>query len=67
MTREWTATITNADVRFVEQAREHYKMLAEGVEKEGSDRQHQRTAGIMRAQEFYAERFLVRISPPQEG
>ena len=63
MTREWTATITNADVRFVELAQKHYRIFAEQGEKAGEDRM----AGLMRKQEFYAERFLVRISLPQEG
>ncbi|HUT57410.1 MAG TPA: hypothetical protein VNA25_06005 [Phycisphaerae bacterium] len=63
MTREWTATITNADVRFDEQARAHYRLFAETLEKNGEVR----SAGACRSQEFYAERFLVRISPPQEG
>ncbi len=51
------ATITDDDIRFVERAREHYKLFAETCDRQGEER----TAGLMRAQEFYAERFLLRL------
>lgn len=49
--------ITDRDVEFVRQAGEHYRLFAETCERNGQSR----TAGIFRAQEFYAERFLSRI------
>lgn len=54
---ERTVTITDDDVRFVARAKEHYKLFAEVMERAGETR----SAGAMRAQEFYAERFLARI------
>ncbi|KKM61993.1 hypothetical protein LCGC14_1526170 [marine sediment metagenome] len=54
--KDWTVTITEDDVHFVEQARRHYQVFVEATE--GHD---ERTAGIFRKQEFYAERFLLRI------
>lgn len=57
---ERTVTVTDQDVAFVWLAREHYRVFAEAAEQ-----QHEaRTAGLMRAQEFYAERFLVRLEAP---
>ena len=55
---EREVTITDDDVRFVEKARDHYKIFAEQAEKQ----REPGMAGLMRAQEFYAERFLLRIS-----
>ena len=52
-----TVTITDDDVRFVTRAKEHYRVLAEAMERGDETR----SAGLMRAQEFYAERFLIRI------
>ncbi len=60
--KEWTATITEDDLHFVEQAKRHYQVFAEALEHHGDDR----TAGIFRKQEFYAERFLVRMGEPTE-
>ena len=54
---ERQVTITDDDVRFVEEALKHYKIFAEGCDMQGEAR----TAGLMRAQEFYAERFLLRM------
>jgi len=54
---ERTVTITDDDVCFVETAREHYALFAEAAERQGEPR----TVGTMRAQEFYAERFLLRL------
>jgi hypothetical protein len=54
---ERTVTMTDDDVRFVEFAKEHYQVFAEAAERQHQDR----TAGIMRRQEFHAERFLTRI------
>jgi len=56
-----TVTITDDDVRFVEVALKHYRMFAEQAEEHRGDRDFERAAGLMRAQEFYAERFLIRI------
>ena len=58
MSGERTVTITDADVRFVEQAKRHYEAFAEGAEIQGEER----VAGIMRKQAFYAERFLLRLT-----
>ena len=55
--REREVTITDDDVRFVELAQEHYKMFAEACEKDGLTQ----TAGLFRKQQFYAERFLLRL------
>ncbi len=51
-------TITDDDVRFVELALEHYRTFAKTCEKDGD---LARTAGLFRKQEFYAERFLLRL------
>ena len=63
--KEWTVTITDDDVRFVELARKHYKLFAETVEEQVGVADSSRTAGVLRAQEFYAERFLLRITEPK--
>jgi len=57
---ERTVTITDDDVRFVQRAMQDYRILAERMEK----CDEARAAGLMRAQEFYAERFLVRLRAP---
>lgn len=57
---ERTVTITDRDVEFVRLALEHYRIFAEAADRQGQDR----TAGIMRAQEFYAKRFLTRLEAP---
>ena len=63
-----TVMITDADVRFVALAMSHYKTFAEAAERQGEqDQGAARTAGIMRAQEFYARQFLSRIAPPKES
>lgn len=54
---EYTATVTDDDLRFLERTVEHYRLFAESAERQGE----KRTAGIMRKQEFYGERMLKRI------
>jgi len=54
---ERTAVVTDQDVAFLRLAKKHYGTLAEALERKGEDR----AAGRMRAQEFYAERFLARL------
>jgi len=55
-----TVVITDDDVRFVKIAVEHYRVFAEASERQGTE-ESARTAGVLRKQEFYAERFLLRI------
>ena len=62
-----TVTITDRDIEFVRLALAHYRVLAQEMEKLGSDREHQRSAGVMRAQEFHAERFLIRLTATEES
>lgn len=57
MARERTVTITDQDVAFVRLAKKHYRLFAEASERQGEDR----TAGLMRSQEFHAEIFLKRL------
>jgi hypothetical protein len=59
-----TVTITDRDVEFVRLALAHYRLFAETVEKQGESRDQQRSLGVFRAQEFYAERFLSRLEKP---
>ena len=60
--KEYTVTVTQDDVDFLRLARSHYKLFAETLERQGvPDRDGQRSLGIFRAQEFHAERFLLRI------
>jgi hypothetical protein len=59
---ERTVSITEQDVQFVKLALEHYRLFAKTVERQADTRDVQRTLGVFRAQEFYAERFLKRIS-----
>ena len=54
--------ITEDDVEFLRKAREHYKLFADAAER-NSDPQ---TAGIMRKQEFYADRFWLRTQAESE-
>ena len=56
-TREYTVVVTEDDVRFLRLMLEHYRLFAEASERQGETR----SAGIFRKQEFYAERFLLRI------
>lgn len=65
--REWAVTITDDDVRFVETARHDYRVLAEKLEQPGATPAEVRAAGYMRAQEFYAERFLSRLTGKEES
>lgn len=58
--REHTVVVTDADIRFIERAVEHYGLFADTAERQGE----KRTAGILRKQKFYGERMLVRL---QEG
>ena len=55
--------ITEEDIEFLRKAREHYKLFADAAER-NSDPQ---TAGIMRKQEFYAERFWLRTQAESES
>jgi hypothetical protein len=50
-------TITDDDVAFVRRALEHYKVFAEVSDKQGEERM----SGVLRKQQFYAERFLIRL------
>ena len=59
--RERKVTITEDDVRFGENARADYKRFAEAFEKHGTTHKEAQAAGLMRKQEFYAERFLLRL------
>jgi len=59
-----TVVITDRDVEFVRLALAHYRLFAETVEKQGESRDQQRSLGVFRSQEFYAERFLARIEEP---
>jgi len=61
---ERTVVITDDDVAFLDLAKVHYGLFAETAERQCEDR----TAGILRKQEFYAERFLLRLAaqPPTE-
>ena len=58
---ERRVTITDEDVEFLRLAREHYKLFADAAERNSDPG----TAGIMRKQEFYAERFLLRVEENQ--
>ena len=55
-------TITDEDVEFLRVAHKHYGILAGLGEKRGDDV----TSGVMRKQEFYAERFLLRVTEGKE-
>ena len=55
-------TITDEDVEFLRLACKHYGMFADGSDMQGEDR----IAGLMRKQEFYAERFLLRVTESEE-
>ena len=59
---ERRVTITDEDIEFLRVAREHYTMFAEASEKQGGPR----VAGLLRKQEFYAERFLLRVTASEE-
>ena len=50
--------ITEEDIEFLRKAREHYKLFADAAERNSDPG----TAGIMRKQEFYAERFWLRVT-----
>jgi len=54
---EIMVALTPDDVAFVRLAVQHYDIFASVSEKQGEDR----TAGILRAQEFHAQQFLKRI------
>lgn len=60
---EYTVTVTEDDVRFLEQVQRHYQLFAEATEKQGD----KRATGIVRKQEFYAERMLERIRTPTDS
>lgn len=64
---ERTVTVTDDDVLFVQKAMAHYGVFAEASERQGTE-EAARTAGVLRKQEFYAERFLLRLAaqPPTE-
>lgn len=49
--------LTPDDVKFVRMAVQHYEIFASVSENLGEDR----TAGMLRAQEFHAQQFLNRI------
>ena len=60
--------LTSDDVEFMRLAFQHYRVFAEVAERQGDAR----TSGILRAQEFYAERILLRVeaqlpSPDEES
>ena len=57
---ERTVTVTDDDVRFVEIALEHYTIFAEEAERQGMN-EAAHTVGLLRKQQFYAERFLLRL------
>ena len=54
---EIVVSLTPDDVNFVRQAVKHYELFADVAERQGEDK----TAGMMRAQEFHAQQFLKRI------
>lgn len=54
---ERRAVVTPADIAFVRQAVTDYRLFAEALERTDEPR----AAGQMRAQQFYAERFLGRL------
>ena len=58
MASERTVTITDDDVRFVEHAKADYEVFADALDRQG----HAKSAGAMRKQIFYAERFLLRLT-----
>ena len=64
---ERTVTITDQDVEFVRLAVLHYRVFAEASERQErlGTADAARTSGILRSQEFYAERFLLRIEPAE--
>ena len=62
MASERSVTITDDDVNFVRRAIEHYGMFADAAERQGEAR----TAGLMRKQEFYGERFLLRLEGEED-
>ncbi len=55
--KEWTVTVTEDDLRFVEDAKQDYSVFAEASEKQGEAK----ATGFFRKREFYAERFALRI------
>lgn len=60
--------ITDRDVDFVRTAMEHYRLFAETMEsRPNRTRDEERSLGVFRAQEFYAERFLARIEDPSHA
>jgi len=62
---ERTVTITDRDVEFVRLAVQHYRVFVEASKRQEKVLDDaKRTTGILRAQEFYAERFLVRLRAP---
>ena len=60
---ERTVTITDQDVEFVRLAVLHYRVFAEASERQErlGTADAARTSGILRSQDFYAERFLSRL------
>lgn len=52
-----TVEITEQDIEFIRNIKDHYKVFAEAAERQDETR----TADICRRQEFYAERLLARI------
>lgn len=54
---ELTVKMTVEDVGFVRAAQKHYRVFAEAAEENGDTK----TAGVLRAQEFCAERLYARI------
>jgi rubrerythrin len=63
MSEERTVTVTSDDIAFVAKAKEHYDIFAEVADRQGEPR----TAGILRKQAFYAERFLIRLATPTDS
>lgn len=55
---ERLVAITDEDVEFLRLALKHYTLFAETSDRHGDDR----SAGLFRKQEFYAERFLLRVT-----
>ncbi len=54
---ERLVTITDDDVAFLRLALKHYILFAETSERQDE----LRSAGLFRKQQFYAERFLLRV------
>lgn len=57
MVREWRVTITGEDLEFLRLAKKHYRVFAEGADRQGEDQ----VAGTCRTMEFRAEQFLNRV------